>query len=73
MDDIRRLDAARGGATPAIALTAFARSEDRSRAIHAGYEVHLAKPIDPKELLAAVAGVAAGSAPRPGSDRGAAP
>jgi CheY-like chemotaxis protein len=40
---------------PAIALTAFARLEDRQDALLAGYQVHLAKPIDPQELLAAVA------------------
>ena len=43
---------------PAIALTAFARSEDRSRALLAGYYVHVAKPIEPTELLATVASVA---------------
>ncbi|HEX4667904.1 MAG TPA: ATP-binding protein, partial [Chthoniobacterales bacterium] len=43
------------GKTPAIALTAFARSEDRTRAMLAGYQVHLAKPVEPQELLAAVA------------------
>ena len=40
---------------PAIALTAFARLEDRRDALLAGYQVHLAKPVDPQELLAAVA------------------
>ncbi|HET6251456.1 MAG TPA: response regulator [Tepidisphaeraceae bacterium] len=40
---------------PAIALTAFARTEDRRRAMLAGYQVHLAKPVDPSELIAAVA------------------
>ncbi len=40
---------------PAIALTAFARSEDRTRAMLAGYQVHLSKPVEPQELLAAVA------------------
>jgi CheY-like chemotaxis protein len=43
---------------PAIALTAFARSEDRTRAMLAGYQVHLSKPIQPQELLAAVANLA---------------
>jgi len=46
------------GKTPAIALTAFARSEDRTRAMLAGYQVHLAKPVEPQELLAAVANLA---------------
>jgi PAS domain S-box-containing protein len=39
---------------PAAALTAFARSEDRTRALQCGFEIHLAKPIDPGELVAAV-------------------
>jgi PAS domain S-box-containing protein len=46
-------DAARG--IPAIALTAYARAEDRMRALRAGYQVHLAKPVEPSELLAAIA------------------
>ncbi|MDZ4753467.1 MAG: ATP-binding protein [Phycisphaerae bacterium] len=40
---------------PAAALTAFARSEDRTRASHAGYQTHIAKPVEPAELLATVA------------------
>jgi PAS domain S-box-containing protein len=43
---------------PAAALTAFARSEDRTRALRSGFERHLAKPVDPHELLAAVAALA---------------
>ncbi len=39
---------------PAAALTAFARSDDRQRAVRAGYQVHLSKPIDPAELIATV-------------------
>jgi CheY-like chemotaxis protein len=42
---------------PAIALTAFARSEDRTRALRAGYIHHVAKPIEPSELLATIAAV----------------
>lgn len=42
---------------PAIALTAFARSEDRTRALLTGYVAHLAKPIEPAELIATVAAV----------------
>ena len=41
--------------TPAVALTAFARSEDRTKALRSGFEMHLAKPIDPGELVASVA------------------
>jgi PAS domain S-box-containing protein len=40
---------------PAAALTAFARSEDRTKALRGGFEMHLSKPIDPGELVAAVA------------------
>ncbi len=40
---------------PAAALTAFARSEDRTRALDAGFEMHLAKPVEPGELVASVA------------------
>jgi CheY-like chemotaxis protein len=43
---------------PAAALTAFARSEDRARAMQSGFEVHLSKPIDPGELMAAAATLA---------------
>jgi signal transduction histidine kinase/CheY-like chemotaxis protein len=51
---VRELGDAAGGATPAIALTAFARSEDRTRALRAGYQLHLAKPVSTAELIAAV-------------------
>jgi len=54
---VRELGPGRGGALPAIALTAFARSEDRTRALRAGFRVHVAKPVDPAELLATVASV----------------
>jgi CheY-like chemotaxis protein len=39
---------------PAIALTAHAGAEDRQRALREGYDVHLAKPVDPDELVALV-------------------
>ncbi|HYO13988.1 MAG TPA: PAS domain-containing protein [Thermoanaerobaculia bacterium] len=48
----------RGHHLPAAALTAFARAEDRRRALLAGFQIHLAKPIDPGELTAAVASLA---------------
>jgi signal transduction histidine kinase len=51
---VRQLAAERGGKTPAIALTAFARTQDRVRTMVAGYQVHLSKPVEPQELLAAV-------------------
>jgi DNA-binding response OmpR family regulator len=40
--------------TPAAALTAFARSEDRIKALRAGFDLHLSKPVDPAELVAAI-------------------
>jgi len=43
---------------PAAALTAYARSEDRAKALRLGFEMHLAKPVDPSELIAAVASLA---------------
>jgi CheY-like chemotaxis protein len=43
---------------PAAALTAFARSEDRTKALRSGFEMHLAKPVDPAELVASVATLA---------------
>ena len=55
---VRALGAARGGKVPAIALTAFARSEDRTRALRAGFMVHVSKPVEPSELIASVASVA---------------
>ena len=54
---VRALGHARGGRIPAIALTAFARSEDRTRALRAGFLVHVAKPVEPSELVATVASV----------------
>jgi PAS domain S-box-containing protein len=45
----------RGGAIPAVALTAYAKSEDRLRAVTAGYQMHVAKPVDPLELTTVIA------------------
>jgi PAS domain S-box-containing protein len=58
---IRRLRALEGSqerALPAIALTAYARSEDRTKAIRSGFQNHLAKPVEPAELLAVVRSLA---------------
>jgi signal transduction histidine kinase/CheY-like chemotaxis protein len=52
---IRALPSERGGQTPAIALTAFARAEDRQRALAAGYQEHLSKPVEIAPLSRAVA------------------
>jgi CheY-like chemotaxis protein len=55
---VRLLPADDGGQTPALALTAFARSEDRQRALLAGYQAHVAKPIEPSELITTIASLA---------------
>jgi signal transduction histidine kinase len=55
---VRSREPALGGNVPAAALTAYARAEDRLRALEAGYQTHLAKPIDPAELIATVARLA---------------
>jgi len=46
-----------GITAPAVAVTAFARSDDRMRALQAGFQAHLAKPIEPAGLFALVAGL----------------
>jgi PAS domain S-box-containing protein len=51
---VRRMDASASGGIPAIALTAYARAEDRLLAFRAGYQAHVAKPVDPNELLATI-------------------
>ncbi|HEY3135010.1 MAG TPA: PAS domain S-box protein [Blastocatellia bacterium] len=55
---IRARDKERGAQTPAVALTAYARAEDRVRALAAGYQMHLAKPFEPAELAVVIASVA---------------
>ena len=55
---VRELSSGKGGQTPAATVTAFARSEDRRRALLAGYQSHLAKPVEPQELIAVVASLA---------------
>ncbi|WP_370664087.1 hybrid sensor histidine kinase/response regulator [Massilia rubra] len=60
---VRALGHAGGGDVPAVALTAFARSEDRLRALEAGFMAHIAKPVEPSELIATVATMA-GNGPR---------
>jgi CheY-like chemotaxis protein len=54
MQRIRNRPASAGGAIPAIALTAYARSEDRTRAFRAGFQAHLAKPVELPELVATI-------------------
>ena len=52
---VRSLSAERGGLVPAIALTAFARADDRRRVLVAGFQTHLPKPVEPTEILMMVA------------------
>jgi PAS domain S-box-containing protein len=61
---VRALGKQHGGDLPAVALTAYARTEDRIRALQAGYQMHLVKPVEPTELLTVVASLAARRAPR---------
>jgi PAS domain S-box-containing protein len=56
---VRELSVERGGRIPAIALTAYASGDDRARALAAGFEAHVTKPVEPQELAAAVASLAA--------------
>jgi PAS domain S-box-containing protein len=55
---VRKLAPEAGGQTPALALTAFSRPEDRTQALLAGFTMHLAKPADPNELVIVVAKLA---------------
>jgi CheY-like chemotaxis protein len=57
MRKVRALPEAEGGRTPAAALTAYARPEDREQALASGYQLHIAKPADPAELARLVAGL----------------
>ncbi|MEG4572898.1 ATP-binding protein [Microcoleus sp. N3A4] len=52
---LRQLEAQRGGRLPAIALTAYARNDDRRQALLAGFQMHLTKPVDAADLVAVVA------------------
>ena len=51
---IRSMDPEAGGRVPAIALTAYAGTADRRRALLAGFQTHLAKPVEPDDLLAVI-------------------
>ncbi|WP_394835378.1 ATP-binding protein [Pendulispora rubella] len=58
MRQLRAMPDAKGGRTPAIALTAYARGQDARKAFFAGYQLHLAKPVEPGELVVMVANLA---------------
>jgi signal transduction histidine kinase len=55
---VRALGPEQGGEIPAIALTAYAREEDRERVLEAGFQRHVAKPVEPTALAQAVASLA---------------
>jgi CheY-like chemotaxis protein len=52
---LRALPVDKGGAVPAIALTGYASRKDRERALNAGYQQHMAKPIEQADMIAAIA------------------
>jgi CheY-like chemotaxis protein len=56
---VRALDADEGGRTPAVALTAYGRTQDRMLSLTAGYNMHVPKPVDPGELTTILASLAA--------------
>ena len=58
MRQIRQQEAGKGSRIPAVALTAYARVQDRMQAILAGYSTHIAKPVDANELVTVVASLA---------------
>jgi CheY-like chemotaxis protein len=60
IERVRELPPDRGGAVPALAVSAYAREEDRVRAIAAGFQSHIAKPFEPAQLTASVARLARG-------------
>ena len=57
--ELRLRPSPQGGSVPAAALTAYARTEDRLRALRAGFQLHLAKPVQPAELVTVVSSLAA--------------
>jgi signal transduction histidine kinase/ActR/RegA family two-component response regulator len=57
MQKVRQLPPEKGGKIPAVALTAYARAEDRLRVLRSGYQMHISKPVELAELVAVVANV----------------
>jgi PAS domain S-box-containing protein len=60
MRKVRALPPEQGGLVPAIALTGYATQKDRERALAAGYQLHIAKPVEPENLVAAIANLVGG-------------
>lgn len=65
IEKVRGLQIGKEDHLPAIALTAYAGVEDRTRALTAGYQVHLAKPVNPRELVTIVKSLAGQTKPKP--------
>jgi signal transduction histidine kinase len=63
IEQVRALDPHLGGRIPAVAVTAHASAQDRLRALHAGFQNHVAKPVEPEELAAVIKSVAASERP----------
>ena len=63
--NIRAIERETGHETPAVALTAYVRVQDRARAVAAGFDVFVEKPVDPEELIAVLSGIADSRAGRP--------
>ncbi|WP_158502204.1 PAS domain S-box protein [Vitiosangium sp. GDMCC 1.1324] len=62
MQAVRCRPRERGGRVPSVALTAYAREEDKATALRAGFDAHVAKPLEPAELLRVAASLLRGSA-----------
>ena len=60
IEKLRRQPSNKNGRIPAIALTAYARVEDRVRALNAGFQTHIAKPVEPAELIAVITSLVKG-------------
>jgi signal transduction histidine kinase len=58
IEQVRALDAEFGGQTPAVAVTGYSSPQDRLRALQAGYQNHIAKPVEPEELAIVIASLA---------------
>ena len=63
--NLRAIERESGRETPAVALTAYVRVQDRARAVAAGFNVFVEKPVDPEELIAVLAGLAESRAGKP--------
>jgi CheY-like chemotaxis protein len=58
---LRAMEEGRSRHLPAVALTAYATEEDTQRALRAGFDAHLSKPVEPTRLMEVLAGLSAGS------------